>query len=255
MHLSTDKTPTMTIFCPLFKGEKFIKGYMEDMVKQSIFSEVQFHILDCASPENEYEIIKDYLHHDNIKYERLKKDPGLYAAWNICAKNADTDLIGNWNVDDRKTAWSLEVLRNPFVFNESIDMTYGLTVISEVANETWEDMTPFYYYQAQKMTHWKDLLENNHPHCMPVWKKSLHDRYGYFNEDYKTASDSDMWIRAAKEGAIFEFVNQPVGVYFRNPHGMSSNPENLRKMLDEVNAMRKNHDPEYEPPPIPEDLK
>ena len=67
MHLSTDKTPSMTIFCPLFKGEKFIKGYMEDMVKQSIFSEVQFYILDCASPENEHEIIKDYLHYDNIK--------------------------------------------------------------------------------------------------------------------------------------------------------------------------------------------
>ena len=253
-NLSTKNYPSMTIFCTLFKGAKFIKGYMEDMVRQSIFKEVDFYILDCASPENEVSTIEPYLSYPNIRYERLNEDPGLYAGWNICINNSNTDLVGNWNVDDRKTDWSLEVLRNCFALDKKVDVAYGLTAISEKANETWGEMTPFWYYQADDLTDWKDLIKNNHPHCMPVWKKDLHDRYGLFNEGYKTAADSDMWIRAAKGGAKFKFVRQPVGVYFRNPEGMSSKPENMKIMLDEVNKMRKEHDPSYVPRPIPKIL-
>ena len=253
-NLSTKNYPSITIFCTLFKGAKFIKGYMEDMVRQSIFKEVDFYILDCASPENEISVIEPYLSYPNIRYERLNEDPGLYAGWNICINNSNTDLVGNWNVDDRKTDWSLEMLRNCFILDEKIDIAYGLTAISEKANETWDEITPFWYYQADDLTDWKDLLKNNHPHCMPVWKKDLHNRYGLFDEGYKTAADSDMWIRAAKGGAKFKFIRQPVGVYFRNPEGMSSKPENMKIMLDEVNKMRKEHDPSYVPRPIPKIL-
>ena len=63
-----------------------------------------------------------------------------------------------------------------------------------------------------------------------------------------------MWIRAAKAGAKFHYIKQPIGVYYRNPEGMSSKPENLKRMLEEVNEMRKEHDPEYKPRPLPKQL-
>jgi glycosyltransferase involved in cell wall biosynthesis len=72
----------------LYKGEKFIQGYIEDVLAQSIFKDIEFIFLDCNSPENEKDFIipltKEY---SNIKYHRLDNDPGLYAAWNIvCIK-------------------------------------------------------------------------------------------------------------------------------------------------------------------------
>ena len=42
--------------------------------------------------------------YENIKYKRLSKDPGLYAAWNLCIDWVDEPFIGNWNVDDRNGA-------------------------------------------------------------------------------------------------------------------------------------------------------
>ena len=51
---------------------------MEDMLRQTIFKEVQFFILDCASPDNESETILPYVKdHSNITYKRLDTDPGL----------------------------------------------------------------------------------------------------------------------------------------------------------------------------------
>ena len=114
----SSKYPSVTCYCPVFKGGRFIKGYMEDMLCQTIFKEVQFFILDCASPDNEAEIILPYTkQHPNITYKRLDKDPGLYPAWNFCIQFTNGDFLTNWNVDDRKTPWSLEVMRDFLVLN------------------------------------------------------------------------------------------------------------------------------------------
>ena len=80
---------------------------------------------------------------------------------------------------------------------------------------------------------------------MPVWKKSIHDRFGYFDSSYKTAADSDMWIRAAKGGAKIKMIKDLVGIYYDNPKGRSTNPESLKQMLQEVHSMRLKHLPSY----------
>ena len=81
-------------------------------MSQTIFQEVNFFILDCNSPDNEVEVINEYARHSNISYLKLDKDPGLYAAWNVCIKSTQSDLLTNWNVDDRKSPWSLEIMRD-----------------------------------------------------------------------------------------------------------------------------------------------
>lgn len=100
-----------SLFCSLYKGEKFIQGYIEDVLAQSIFKDIEFIFLDCNSPENEKDFIipltKEY---SNIKYHRLDNDPGLYAAWNIVVKMCSSKIIGNWNVDDRKNSNGVELL-------------------------------------------------------------------------------------------------------------------------------------------------
>lgn len=230
-----------SIFCPLFKGEKFVQGYIEDMLKQSIFSDVEFIFLDCASPENE----KQYLlplseKYENVIYHRLDTDPGLYAAWNICVKMCSAPIIGNWNIDDRKNVHSLEILLKVFDRNPNVDLVYGLTYVSLIANERYEDNDYSKIYPCYRPS-LETLLQNNSPHCMPLWKKSLHDRFGYFDESYKTASDSDMWLRSCVGGAIIEMVNHPVGLYYHNPQGRSTNPQVLAEMVAEVVEMRRKY--------------
>ena len=44
-------------FCSYYKGEMFIQGYIYDMLRQTLFDQIEFVFLDCNSPENE----KDYM--------------------------------------------------------------------------------------------------------------------------------------------------------------------------------------------------
>jgi glycosyltransferase involved in cell wall biosynthesis len=230
-----------SLFCSYYKGEQFIQGYIKNILEQSIFKDIEFIFLDCNSPQKEYKYIKPLIDdYDNIKYFKLDTDPGLYAAWNRAIKFCSSDIIGNWNIDDRKNKEGLEILIKQFEKNIQLDVAYGITYISRKANEeyiqnSYKEIYPVLQHSL------KNLLNNNSPHCMPLWRKNLHDRFGYFDELYKTASDGDFWLRCAIGGAIIEMINHPVGLYFENPTGRSTNPETLQEMIDEVNQMRQKY--------------
>jgi hypothetical protein len=227
-----------SLFCSFYKGQKFIDGYLEDLFRQSIFDQTEFIFIDCDSPENEKNFIipltKKY---NNIKYHKLDQDPGLYAAWNIAVKKCSASIIGNWNIDDRKNKEGLEVLLHQFDKDPNLDIVYGFTYISRIANEKYLDNSynEIYPYLPHSF---ENLLRNNSPHCMPLWRKGLHDTYGYFDDKYLTAADGDFWLRCCVGGARIKSVNHSIGLYYENPTGRSTNSETLQQMIGEVQSMR-----------------
>lgn len=228
-------------FCSFFKGGAFIEGYLENLFKQTTFGQTEWVFIDCASPDKESRLIQPLCRSfPNIKYVRLDTDPGLYGGWNVAIKHCTAPIVTNWNIDDRKSHNGNELLLKMFDRHIDLDITYGLTYISTIANEKYEenDFTKVYPCLPHS---WGNLLANNSPHCMPMWKRSLHDRFGLFDESYKTASDADMWLRAAKGGAHIRMLNHPVGLYYHNPTGRSTNPETLKEMIEEVKKMREKY--------------
>jgi len=229
-----------SLFCSFHRGSSFIEGYLENVYEQSIFKDIEFIFLDCNSPENEGSDYLEKVKEPNIKYHRLDHDPGLYAAWNIAVDLCSAPIIGNWNIDDRKNKDGVEILLKQFDKNPLIDVVYGFTYISRTANEKYIDnnFSEIYPYLPHTL---ENLFKNNSPHCMPLWKKDLHEKFGYFDESYKTAADGDFWLRCATGGAIIRLVNHPVGLYYENPTGRSTNPETLSEMVREVQGMRKKY--------------
>jgi hypothetical protein len=83
------------------------------------------------------------------------------------------------------------------------------------------------------------MLVHNSPHCLPVWRKSLHQKFGYFKPEYPVAADYEMWLRALIGGAKFKMVQGLIGSYYRNPTGNSSNPLHLEGAYKEIAEIRK----------------
>lgn len=232
------KTYKCSIFCTIFKGAPFIQGYLDNILNQTMFDDIEFILLDCNSPDNE----KDYIlplceKYSNIKYVRLDSDPGIYAGWNMAIKMSSATIIGNWNVDDRKPCNGIEILYNKLVNKPNVDLVYGFTYVSTIPNEKYEDNDFTRIFPCLPHSN-ENLLKNNSPHCMPLWRKSLHNRFGEFDESYMSAGDGDFWLRCSFGGAILELVNHPIGLYYHNPTGMSTNPAHLEKCLAEVKRSR-----------------
>jgi glycosyltransferase involved in cell wall biosynthesis len=230
-----------SLFCSFYKGQKFIKEYLENVLEQSIFDNIEFVFLDCNSPENEAESIEPYVSKfKNIKYYRLDSDPGLYAGWNHAIKLCNANIIGNWNIDDRKNKDGIELMLKKFEHDPSIDIVYGITYVSRIANEKYYDNSFNEIYPVLPHS-LENLIRHNSPHCMPLWRKNLHNVFGYFDESYKTAADGDFWLRCASGGATIRMVNHPVGLYYENPTGRSTNPQTLKEMIEEVADMRRKY--------------
>lgn len=244
-------------FCSFFKGEKFIQGYIQNMLEQSIFNEIEFIFLDCASPENEAQYIKPICQkYENVKYYRLEKDPGLYAGWNIAIKQSSSDIITNWNIDDRKSKNSFEILLNELEKNPDLDMVYGLTFVSNTPNETYELNNKQQLFKCEDHS-FHQLIKHNSPHCMPMWRKSIHNKCGYFNEKYQSISDAEMWLRLCSVNGIIKKINHPIGLYYWNPNGRSTDEkfsDQNHKDLQEakINILTNMNDIEKLLPPIKE---
>lgn len=76
------------------------------------------------------------------------------------------------------------------------------------------------YFDKYDMIYISDniLYSFNIPHCCPVWRKSLHNKYGYFNEkEYGTYADYEFWLRCIND-TIFGLLQDISVIYYLNPN-------------------------------------
>ena len=218
------------ILTSVFDASEYIDQLLEDTVNQTIFEDKCEWIILNANPKGEdYEeeiILKYAERYSNIIYKRLDADPGIYAAWNQAIEMSTGDFITNINCDDRRAPNALEMQARALVANDGIDLVYNDSYIVHEPNILFEDVSEdtqrYNFEQFSK----EAMLRGNLPHNNPMWKRSLHESNGYFNEEYRSASDWDFWLRCAFGGAEFKKLSPVLGVYYFNPSGISTNKEN-----------------------------
>ena len=233
--------PKISIITSVYDGDEFIRPFLEDITRQTIFEDkCELILVNANSPGNEEEVINEYLekYPDNIVYKKLDEDPGIYGAWNVGVEMSTGEYLTNANLDDRKSPVALEKHAKELYINPDIDLVYADMYITDEPNETWERNSanerkynfPDFSFENLKMV--------NMPHASPMWKKSIHKKCGLFDQKYKSAGDWEMWLRAASKGSVFKKItSQPLGLYYFNPTGISTNPDNFswkRKEEEEI---------------------
>ncbi len=242
-------SPKISIITSLYKGDDFIEGFLQDITKQTVFNQCELIIINANSPGNEEPVIRCYMQrYPNILYTRFKSDPGLYGVWNRAIKMARGEYITNANVDDRLAHNCYEVHALVLDSNPQVELVYSDYYTTTLANKDFNYMLqhskPINYkalnpqrayhipvgnyiwishkplFSKERLKH--GCLPNNHP----MWRKSLHNRYGFFDENLKIVGDLEMWLRAATQGALFKKVPAILGVYYYNPRGLSTSPHN-----------------------------
>jgi len=214
--------PKVSIITSVYNGDEFIQGFMEDITRQTIFADCQLIMINANSPGKEEAVIKKYMkHYPNIVYIRLNADPGLYGVWNMAIKMAQGKLLTNANLDDRLAPNCYEIHYNALRTHSEIDLVYSPCFITYIPNQVFDvhcglPTLPCPAFSKAELQ--KGCIVNNHP----MWRKSMHAKYGLFDEKYKIGGDWEMWLRAVSQGAQFMRIDQPLGLYYVNPHGLST---------------------------------
>lgn len=229
----------VSVITSIYKSSEFLFDFLIDAKRQSIFPETEVLLLDCNEDDADFKIIEQFLPNPNLHYYRIGKC-SVYEAWNTGVALSSAPLLTNWNTDDRRAFDSLERQVKHMEAETSCDVCYGPTVVSVIPNEVFEYCSSNKLFPALEGT-LENQMRHNSPHCLPVWRKSIHEKLGGFDTQYFSAADYDMWFRVLRDGGRLDCLPDPVGLYYRNPIGISSNQKTLDKAFKEVIDIRKKY--------------
>ena len=233
------KLPKVSVITTIYKAKEHIKGFMDSFVAQTISDDSELIIIDANSPDDEVSIISKYIqvHTDNIKYIRKNTQITPMEAFNEATKLASGEFIACVLADDRMANDHLETLAKHLMLNPEIDLVYGDCLQTTKPNETVEqNSSKGRLYEHSRMDFSRENMIKCLPGPLPLYRKSIHDKAGLWDEKLKHAGDWELWLRAVRAGSLFKKVNKILGLYYYNPDGLStsSDPDKmLRRRREE----------------------
>lgn len=244
----------VSIITSVWDGDQFIEGFLADITRQTIFPDCELILINPNSPGHEELVIERYLaRYPNIRYVKLPHDPGLFGVWNRAIQMASADFITNANLDDRSRVDSLERHAKALEADPTVDLVYSAHYITRFPNETFEENRNSGGINPPEFS-----LKNMFfclPGPRPMWRKSLHGRYGFFSEVFTSAGDYEMWLRAVSLGAKFKKISGVNTLVYWNPKGLSTSedPQKIyrRKIELELIALRYAYLYDFMPPNLP----
>jgi tetratricopeptide (TPR) repeat protein len=219
---------------PVYEGERFMRGLLEDLEAQTCANRMEIVIVDTDSPTNERAIVEEFQRrYDNIVYVRTGKRENSHTALNRCIDLARGKYLTSACVDDRHKADAYERMVAVLEARPDIALVYGNSSITVTENETFEKHTAVEKYR------WADfdplhLLYGCYMGPQPMWRKNLHERYGWFDESLASAGDWDFWLRMAK-GETFLHIDEFLGLYlYSQTSSEHRDPELSRREVRQV---------------------
>jgi len=208
------------------------KNYIEDCIKSFLdqnFDDSEMIIVDDASEDNPYEVVKKYSS-DRVKYIRLDKNQGYSHAKNVGIKACGSDMLVMLDADDMLTPNSLKIRYNKikegydFVHGPCLDMKENRSL---VRNRLWD------------LWNTKGGWKNVHAQGVML-KKDIHCEIGLYDESLWCKSDREFFARVFNHGYKIGVVEDDVAFYRRHKKQMHRSKEKAKinnKLQKEV--MRK----------------
>lgn len=218
---------------PCFKMKAYLKKFLDELPNQTIFSKIEI-IIDHNEPDEEEILwVKDF----QKKYpNRLKHiivdivDP-IGISMNRCIEESSGEFLAIWNVDDLRTPNSLELQYEKIIESENIGMVYGdFKIVKSFGSPDGFLVDCSQYKEAELF---RSMIVG--PYFM--FRKSLCEKTGYFDEQLKSGADFDFAIRLAFNSRVV-YVSGLLGYYLNEGLGASTRPNSLQALERTVIELR-----------------
>ena len=181
-----------------YNSEETIEDTLKSVLNQ-IYNNYEYIIIDGLSKDNTINIINKYESKFNGKLKIISEnDKGLYDAMNKGIKLATGDIIGILNSDDILYDENVFELINKS-FEQKIDGVYSNLVLM---NEDFTKVTR--NFKSKEITKKKGF---HPPHPTLYLKKSIYNKYGNYNTNYKIAADLDFMYRIINNNINLKYVD------------------------------------------------
>lgn len=209
-----------TVLTSLYKCEKYLPGYFSWVEKLQDIENIEILLLHNEPSEEELNIVNKYISkYDFLKHIIIPQRETLYATWNRGILLSQGEYIAVWNVDDIRLPDSLYRQQMCLDKNPNAAITYGdCVVMLEYGKLDGDD-----YVEPEFSSDNMEFYRKHFIGCFPMWRKSVHNEIGYFDEQLRLVADFDFQIRVVRK---FDLVKTSGKIgYFLDlvPSKLSSN--------------------------------
>jgi glycosyltransferase involved in cell wall biosynthesis len=216
----------VTAIVSTYNSEKFIRGCLDDLELQTIADKLEIIVVDSGSEQNERAIVEEFQkRYSNIVYIRTNERETIYSAWNRGVAAAKGKYLTNANTDDRHRPDAFERMVSELEANPDVALVYADSAVTSAENSSFNNAPVEAFFRWPEFNA-RDLFSDCYIGPHPMWRRSLHDKYGLFDAQMKVAGDYEFWLRAGVSES-FRHIPDVLGLYLRSPdsvqHAMSGN--------------------------------
>jgi len=208
----TADTPLVSVIVSAYNSEEYMRGLLDDLEAQTIAGQTEIIVIDSGSEQNERAIVESYQRqYPNIRYLRTEQRETVYAAWNRAILMARGKYLTNANTDDRHAPDAFEIMVNTLEEQADVGVVYGDCAVTRKKNTTLVDGPITGRFR------WPDfdrrlLFQVCFIGPQPMWRRSLHNQYGLFDEHMQSAGDYEFWLRISDK-TRFVHIPRILGLY------------------------------------------
>jgi len=208
----------------------FCANYLEERLDNLAGNEI---IVVCKLNSPEHWIAKGF---KDVKIIITPDVPTIGKAWNDAAKLASGEYLVTANSDDVFLDDGLATMANVLDENPEIGLVFS-DVMKRVGNRStyWKRVN---FAEGEVKTIREVLRGRSIIGPMPMWRKSLHTKLGYFDEQLVVSCDYDMWRRMAENGVGFWYIPHALGEYLFRDNSLEH--RNIQVMKTEMEQLRAN---------------
>ena len=201
----------------LYKCEDYLVNFLSQLNNIKNNEEIEYIFIHNDPTKQETEIINTFINSHkniNISYVKVRRER-LYTSWNRAIRIATGKYITIWNVDDirfpKSFIWQSELLDE----YEGVGLVYGNRYISNKYHS--EELTPV-ETKCISNDKWFKKFQGG---CFYMWRKTIHDQIGYFDEQFVSLGDQDFWYRMLENFTVKK-TEKYLGVFmFEEGKGIS----------------------------------
>lgn len=227
--------PRVSAIVSTYMSAGFIGECLADLTGQTIADRLEIIVIDAASPEDERSVVAEYQRrfpHIPIRYQRTESRIGVYAAWNMAARMAQGDYLISCSTNDRLRQDACEIMARTLDETPDVALVYGNSLMTQKPHQRFDaaELCSLYLWTEYC---YEDLVDR----CMigphPMWRRSVHEDCGYFDEGYLALGDQDFWLRL---GETYTLKNIPdfTGLYYVSEDSLTGNHDIAQRETDAV---------------------
>jgi len=218
---------------PCYRMKPYLKRFLDELPQQTMFDQMEV-VLDHNDPdEEEITWVKTFQTHYPGRIKHIITTPVevIGASMNRCIKEAEGLLVTIWNVDDLRTPNSIE--SQVKAINEKN---------ADVAIGDYKVVRKFGEKEKGSIIKHGDIPASEYVRSMifgpfVMFKKSLCEKAGYFDEQLTSGADFDLSVRLAYNGRV-AIAKDLLGYYLNEGKGASTRPDSKQALDKAVICLR-----------------